>query len=56
MARIGAASALVAVLCVLLLADVFLPSYDPNLPACLALLAAILTLLGLEAHDLWRGG
>ena len=54
-ARIGAATALVLVLALLLVLDVAVPGYDVSPGVLLPLLGAILALLGLEASALWRG-
>jgi len=52
-ARIGAAAALTLVLVVLLILDVAVPDYDISPGILLALLGAILALLGLEASAFW---
>lgn len=55
MARIGAASALTAVVVVLLVADVLTgDDYDVDPVVLVSLLGTILTLLGIEALDVVR--
>ena len=56
-ARIGAASALTVVVVVLLIADVVTgPAYEINPMVLVSLLGTIMTLLGIEAVSLIRGG
>ena len=52
-ARIGAAAAFTIVLVVLLVLDVVIPGYDVSPGILLALLGAILALLGLGASAFW---
>lgn len=54
-ARIGTAAAFTALLCVLFIADVFLPHYQVEAIVVTLLLATIITLLGLEGADIIRG-
>jgi hypothetical protein len=56
-ARIGAASALTGVVVILLVADVVTgPDYDVNPMVLVSLLGTVMTLLGIEALNLVRGG
>ena len=55
-ARIGAAAALIAVLVVLLLADVVVDSYDVSPAIVFGLLGASGSLLGVELLNVVRGG
>jgi hypothetical protein len=54
-ARIGASTALTAVVVVLLVADVVTTGYDVDPVVLVSLLGAIATLLGIEAVDVIRG-
>jgi uncharacterized membrane protein len=55
-ARIAVAVSLALAIILMIVADIAQPDYDPS-PAVITILGAIvLTLLGLEAHDLITGG
>jgi hypothetical protein len=55
-ARIGAASALVAVVIVMVGGDILSPTYEASAVILTALLGTIITLLGIEAGTVIRGG
>lgn len=53
-ARIGAAAALIAVACVMLLLDPFVPDYDVDPVVIFGLLGTAAALLGVEGLDVLR--
>jgi hypothetical protein len=54
-ARVGAAVAMVTIIVAVSLLDVFLVDYEVQPVTLGILMAGLLTLLGLEARDIWRG-